>query len=140
MTLRESQTLELKDKLVAMVFYYAGLIEKWGTGTTNIADACRAQGLPEPEFKEEAGGFCVTFWKDIYNETYLSRLGLNDRQVRAVLYAKEKGSITNREYREITGLSDEGARLDIRQMVEKGVLVPKGKGRSTCYVLRRTGH
>jgi len=31
---------------------------------------------------------------------------LNEGQIKAVMYAKEKGKITNKEHREMTGLSD----------------------------------
>jgi hypothetical protein len=35
---------------VAEAFFYVGLIERWGTGTTRMADALREAGLAEPEF------------------------------------------------------------------------------------------
>jgi ATP-dependent DNA helicase RecG len=63
-------------------------------------------------------------------------LGLNERQIKAVMYVKEKGKITNREYRELAELSDEGARIDLKMLVEKGVLQIMGKGRSARYVLK----
>ena len=66
----------------------------------------------------------------------MRKLGLNERQIKVVMYVKEKGKITNKEYREITGLSDEGARIDLNNLVEKGVLLPKGRGRNVHYVLK----
>jgi len=83
-----------------------------------------------------SGWFIVTFRKDAYTEEYF-HLGLNEHQVKAVLYVKEKGRITNREYRELVGLSDEGARIDLNVLVEKGLLRMEGKGRSVHYVLNR---
>ena len=61
---------------------------------------------------------------------------MNERQVKAVIYVKEKGKITNKEYREMTGLSDEGVRIDVNELIERGILLPKGKGRSIHYVLK----
>ena len=61
---------------------------------------------------------------------------MNERQIKSVMYVKEKGKITNKEYREITGLSDEGARININELVDKGVLLSKGRGRSIHYVLK----
>ena len=52
------------------------------------------------------------------------------------MYVKEKGKITNKEYREMTGLSDETVRRDINELVEKGVLLLRGRGRNTHYVLK----
>ena len=61
--------------------------------------------------------------------------GLNQRQRKAVEHIREKGSITNREYRELTGLGREYARKELNDMVEKGILAKKGKGRSVHYIL-----
>ena len=126
----------VRNKLIAQVFYDIGYIEKYGSGTIKIVDLCRRHGLPSPEFKEVFGGFSVVFRKDIYTEEYLRNLGLNEKQIMAVMYVKEKGKITNKEYREITGLSDEGARININELIEKGVLLSKGRGRSIHYVLK----
>ena len=115
------------------------LLEEWGTGTTRIIELCKAQELPEPEFAEQAGSFKVVFLKDPYAPERLRAMGLNERQIKAVLYVKEHGKITNREYRKLTTISDEGARLDLKQLVEKGILKTRGAGRSTRYVLRSIG-
>ena len=36
----------------------------------------------------------------------------------------------------MSGLSDEGTRIDLNDLIKKGVLLPKGKGRNTYYVLK----
>lgn len=66
----------------------------------------------------------------------VSKLEYNTRQIKAVMYIKEKGRITNKECRELTQLSDEGVRKDLNELVEKGVLQSQGKGRGVHYVLR----
>ena len=81
----------------------------------------------------------VTFRKDILTKEHLRSLELNERQIRAVLWVKEKGSITNREYRQLSGLSDEGARRDLNELVSKDILHSKGKGRSVRYILAQVG-
>lgn len=124
-----------RNPLIANAFYLAGFIERWGSGTKRIVDLCKEQNLPEPDYKEEQGGFSVWFYKDIYREENLRKVGLNERQIKAVMYVKEKGRITNREYRQLTGLSDEGARRDLNDIVKKKVFKMKGKGRSISYVL-----
>ena len=43
--------------------------------------------------------------------------------------------ITNKEYRELTGLSDEGARLDLIELSKRNLIQPIGKGRSAHYIL-----
>jgi len=49
-------------------------------------------------------------------------------------YAFMEGYINNQIYREINGVSDETSRRELSQLVEKGLLKIKGKGRSTKYV------
>ena len=44
------------------MFYRAGIIERWGTGTLNILDWCKENGNPPPTWKEQAGSVYVTFW------------------------------------------------------------------------------
>jgi len=52
-------------------------------------------------------------------------LGLNDRQVKAVLYVKEKGSITNSIYQELCSVSKPTATRDLTELVDKWELLKK---------------
>ncbi|MEM4314301.1 MAG: ATP-binding protein [Thermoplasmata archaeon] len=122
-----------RNPLIVHIFYLAGLIEEVGSGIGRILNDMKEAKLPEPEFKEEMGGFSVYFRKDIYNEEYLRKLGLNERQVRAVIYVKEKGKITNREYQEINGCHRNTATQDLSDLVEKGILKESGKKGAGAY-------
>ena len=66
----------------------------------------------------------------------IEKLGveLNDRQRKGLKHAFMERFINNQIYREINGVSDETTRLELSQLVEKGLLKIKGKGRSTKYV------
>jgi len=126
-----------RNTLLAEVFYYAGFIESWGHGTIKIVDNCIEQGLPEPDFSEENGVMTVTFYKDKWNEENLKKLELNDRQIKAVMYVKEKGKITNKDYKElIKDISRITATRDLTNLVEKGILKMVGIGkRQVHYIL-----
>jgi len=124
-----------RNKLIAQVFYDMALIERYGSGIQRMIADCVKAGLPEPDFEEKFGGFTITFNKDILTEKNLKELGLNERQIKAVTYVKENGKITNKKYREITGISDEGARIDLKGLLEKEILVSRGKGRNVHYIL-----
>jgi len=63
------------------------------------------------------------------------QIALTERQMKIVERIIERGSITNREIRQITGLSDEGVRKEINKLIELKVIAPEGKGRSLHYVL-----
>lgn len=49
-----------RNRLVAKIFFYVGLIEQWGGGVAKMIQATKAAGLPEPTF-EEKGGLRVIF-------------------------------------------------------------------------------
>ena len=125
----------LRNRGIAKILYDIGWIEQWGSGIDKMRTACRKAGIPEPQFEEDQG-FRVIFMKNIYTEEYLRNFDLNERQIRAVRYVKERGKITNREYRKMTGLSDEGARVDLNELVGKGLFQLKGGGRGAHYVLK----
>jgi ATP-dependent DNA helicase RecG len=125
-----------RNPLIANAFYLAGFIERWGSGTKRIVQLCMEQGLPEPEYKEEFGGFSVYFYKDIYTEENLKKMGLNERQIRAVMYVKQKGKITNKEYQELNKTNKKTASRDLSGLVEKGIFEQIGKtGKGTHYTL-----
>lgn len=124
-----------RNRKIAEAFYFAGWIEQWGTGIQKILDECQKAGLPEPEWKEEQGALWLTFRKDILTEEYLRSLGLNERQIKAIMWVKERGQITNREYRELNGVSNKTAYLELGDLVKRGVLRAEGTGKLLRYVL-----
>jgi len=103
-------------------------------------ELCKEQNLPEPEFverKEGLGQFAVVFHKDIFNEEELRKRGLNERQIKAVKYVKEKGKITNKEYQEISKISERTATRDLFDLVSKKIFVQVGStGKGTNYILK----
>ena len=134
--LKEEHSSYPRNRLIANAFYLAGLIEQWGSGTKRIVDLCKEQELPEPEYKEEQGGFGIWFYKDIYSEENLRKMELSERQIKAVLYVKDHGKITNKDYREISGISKPTTTRDLADLVDKNILGIKGKGkRDIHYIL-----
>jgi len=126
----------LRNKGIGAVLYDMGLIEQWGSGIGKMLKLCSLAGIPAPHFEEYQIGFLVEFRKDIYTEEYLSKLGLNERQQKAVHHVKTTGKITNQELRDLTDVVIRTASRDLEALVRKGVLVKMGKtGRSTHYVL-----
>jgi len=127
-----------RNPLIANVFYLAGFIERWGSGTKRIVDLCKEQNLPEPDYKEEQGGFSVWFYKDIYTEENLRKMGLNERQIKAVMYVKEKGKITNREYQKINQVSRQTASRELLHLTDGKLLIRYGEtGRGAYYTLAK---
>jgi len=71
---------------------------------------------------EFQGGFKVTIYKDRYSEEQLKKLGLNERQIKAVKFVKENSQITNAEYQVLFNVSRNTASRDLKELVEKNVL------------------
>ncbi|MCD6461921.1 MAG: transcriptional regulator, partial [Thermoplasmata archaeon] len=126
-----------RNHQIAMLFYDTALIERYGSGIERILDECKRLNFPEPEFNEYQNGFQVIFRKDIYTEEQLKKMGLNERQIKGVLYVKERGEITNREYRTMFDVTDRTALSDLEGLCERKILTRMGSGRSTKYVLSK---
>lgn len=125
-----------RNPLIADTCFKAGYIDSWGRGTIKIIEACREAGLPEPILKEEQGGFLSKIFKDRFTEDQLKKMGLNNRQIEAVLYTKIYGELTNSKYQEIASVSKATATRDIKELEEKGFLQNIGtKGSSAIYKL-----
>lgn len=99
-------------------------------------ELCVAEGLPKPSYIAEGSDFWIEFRKDIYYSEYLQTLGLNDRQVKAVLYAKNKGKITNKEYQELFEVAQRTATRDLTDLVGREILRSTDvKGAGSYYEL-----
>jgi ATP-dependent DNA helicase RecG len=127
-----------RNPILADVFFKAGLIEAWGRGTLKIINECKKMGLPEPEINIMTGGICVTFFKDIYTETRLKKLGLNNRQVKAVLYTKENSKMTNKIFQKINNVSKRTATNELNKLVEEFELLKKigSSGAGISYTIK----
>ena len=123
-----------RNPLIAGSLFKIGFIERWGTGTQRIIDFCLEQGLPEPLFEIKSGSLVVTLRKYKYTESMKRELSL--RQQNAMEYLIKNGKITNREYREINPEIKEDAALnDLKDLVDKGLISLKARGRYSYYVL-----
>lgn len=126
-----------RNPLLADVCFKAGYIDSWGRGTIKIIEACEEAELPEPVLKEEQGGFLSKIFKDRFTEEQLKKVGLNERQIKAVKYVKKNGKITNKDYQKINNCSRNTASGDLGNMVEKKILKPSDvKGAGSFYELK----
>jgi len=123
---------------IANAFFRSGYIEAWGRGTIKIIEQSKKHGLPIPEFNNEGSDFWVIFKKDFINKEYLENLNLNERQIKAVLYVKEKGKISNKEYQILNKCSRNTATNDLSELLENEILISSGKkGAGSFYELKK---
>jgi len=115
-----------------------GYIEELGLGIDRMMEVMEQAGHRPPSFDARPYSFAVT----LFNAREKQRApewtrNTNYRQARALQYIKEHGSITNREYRNLCqGISSETLRLDLVDMVEKGILLKVGSKKGTHYMLK----
>jgi ATP-dependent DNA helicase RecG len=134
----------LRNRVIAELLFNIRYIERWNTGILRMRQLMRQHGLPEPVFQEIGQTFRVTFLGpgerilDLIPEagvTDLRALGLNERQVQAlVLMVNEGRELTNREYREMFGISYMTAFRDLNALVKTGQAKVIGSGRASRYV------
>lgn len=77
--------------------------------------------------------------KEIY-ETKSSKIGqmqeeLNERQLKIIEYLEIEKKITRMQYTKMMGISFMTSFRDLQEMLEKGYIIQKGKGRATFYIL-----
>jgi len=136
-SLKRSHSSKPRNPIIADVCFKGGLIDTWGRGTIKIFSTCKEAELPEPELAERDGGFLVTLFKDNLTEEQLVKRGLNARQVKSVLYVKEHGKITNKEYQSINETSDRTASREIAELVNTNILEQAGSfGAGSFYKLK----
>ena len=118
--------------------YYWGYIEELGLGIDQMIEDMVQAGHPPPEFRATPHLFTVV----LYNQRERAATpkwtrNMNERQARALQYVRENGSITNREYHQLcSDVSQETLRLDLSDLVERGILLKIGSKKGTHYILK----
>lgn len=127
-----------RNPLIADLFYRVGLAEKMGSGIKRMRDLMRKCDLRLPKIEVTEDFFTITFYGPKHLEVIIPEVAeLNGRQKKALNYVKEKGKITNKEYRLLhPGITDRTALNDLLDMVRKKVLKRVGKTRGARYYLR----
>ena len=105
-----------------------------------LSDVCNALGLSEKEKAGVMGAEGLLALTDTLEGSvrpvFRPRLPMNERQVKAVAYAREHGTITMHIYRKICPhWSDETLRLDLNNLVKRGLLDKNGQRKGTRYTL-----
>ena len=122
-----------RNPTIFNIFYLAGIVESVGSGIERMMKVLKNAELPEPKVDANHLEFTLMLLKDVYTEEYLKKLGLNERQIKAVMYVKERGKITNREYQELNAVSNKTAYLELTDLVNKGIFTSEGAGKQTSY-------
>ena len=158
-TVEQMQRGEVSSKLrnpilAGLLRDIPGYMERIGSGIRLMLNETKEMGLPPPEFKEQSE-FVVTFRKatapkkvappgatlwseeepDSTTGMNTAREQLEQRFTLIMQYVREHEQITNREYRELAGVSESTALRDLETLVERGSLQRVGKRRGRHYRL-----
>jgi len=121
---------------ISNAFFRIGYIEAWGRGIRKMNEQCTEAGLPQPLYYYESSGFWVVFQKDIYNTESLRDIGLNDRQIKAMLYVFENEKITNKEYQKMNNVSRQMATNELHNLANVfKLLINNGYGAGSHFRL-----
>jgi len=127
-----------RNPRVVSSLYQWGYIEELGLGVDLMIEEMVRAGHPVPRFKDTPYSFTVT----LYNVRERAPLPtwtrtMNERQAKALAYVQEHDRITNREYRTLCpDVSAETLRLDLADLVERGILLKIGERKGTYYILK----
>jgi ATP-dependent DNA helicase RecG len=119
--------------------YQWGYIEELGLGVDRMIEDMVSAGHVPPTFDAKGHRFTVLLFnkKDPSRAVPEWEQNMNDRQIKAVQYVQRNGAITNREYGELCPhVGSETRRLDLADLVTKGVLLKIGEKRGTRYILK----
>lgn len=125
-------------RLVHGLFQW-GFIEELGLGVDRMIEDMVAAGHPPPEFKDTHYSFTVTLKNTrVHRVVPAWESSMNERQLKALAYIQEQESITNREYRSLCpDVSPETLRLDLVDLVDRGLLLKIGAKKGTYYILKK---
>jgi ATP-dependent DNA helicase RecG len=123
--------------------YQWGYIEELGLGVDRMIEDMMRAGHPPPRFEARSHLFSVVLNNVRENERAAAvALGggegtMNERQTKALEFLQQNPSITSSQYRELCPqVVTETLRLDLADLVGRGILLKIGDKRGTRYILK----
>lgn len=119
--------------------YQWGYIEELGLGIDRMIEDMVHAGHQPPKFEAKSHRFSVILYnkRDTARVVQAHELNMNERQIKAIEFLQRHGSITNRDYRDLCPqVVPETLRLDLANLVERGILLKIGDKRGTRYILK----
>jgi ATP-dependent DNA helicase RecG len=125
-------------RLVSGLFQW-GYIEELGLGIDRMIEEMLEHGHPAPDFEAKPYSFTVRLHNTLERTPVRQHwpTNMNERQMRAMGYLDKQGRITNREYRQLCPeVNPETLRLDLTDLIEKGLILKIGEKKGTYYILK----
>jgi ATP-dependent DNA helicase RecG len=126
-------------RLVAGLFQW-GYIEELGLGIDRMIEEMLQYGHAAPNFEAKPYSFTVRLHNTLERAPVTTpswQSNMNERQMRAMNFIEQQGRITNRDYRQLCpDVNPETLRLDLVDLVDKGLLLKIGDKKGTYYILK----
>lgn len=128
-----------RNPAIAQTLYFTQLIEKWGTGTIRMRNACQNEGAPDPEFEARPDEFLVTLRKGRIQPT--SRKADRTAEADAIvlrLAADTPEGIGRQDVIEALGCSAKSASNLLLRLRRRGLIEQTGSRRWARYTLPKS--
>jgi len=117
-----------------------GYAEQIGEGMQLFKRECNRHPLKPkyPEYREWVDTTVTVLHPaevGVQKEGRISFEGLSERQKKAIEYIKKKGSVSNKEYRNIFKISAATAKRELQDLVKKKICKTRGAGPSLKYII-----
>ena len=126
-----------KNPILAKVLAKIRYIEELGEGWNKIIDEYKVHPLKPKMPKISADEYSVLVTLFSTKEKFeKGKLGLNERQKKAMEYTRKKGKIINSEYQKINGVTKKTATRDLQDLVRREIMFKQGRtGKGVFYIL-----
>lgn len=126
-----------KNPILAKVLAKIRYIEELGEGWNKIINEHKVHPLKPKMPKISADEYSVLVTLFSTKEKFeKGKLGLNERQKKAIEYTRKKGKIINSEYQKINGVTKKTATRDLQDLVRREIMFKQGRtGKGVFYIL-----
>ncbi len=128
-----------RNPRIVNALYYWRYIEELGLGVDRMIEDMLKGGLQKPVFDAKPHRFTVALFnkRDPMRQSQSWEGNMNERQMKALEYIQRSGAITNSDYRALCPhVGPESLRLDLADLVNRGILLKIGDKRGTRYILK----
>ncbi len=127
---------EIRNKVIARVFKELNYIEQWGSGIRRIKSSCKERGLKEPEIVEKGDSVDVSLYREVIHAEVVreDQISLTEQEEKIIEFLKaHNNQLRTKDAKSVLGVEERRAREILKDLVDKQVIIKKGKGPSTFY-------
>jgi ATP-dependent DNA helicase RecG len=135
-----SSKKDIRNKNAVRILEDLKVLENRGSGIPTILREMRDLKLEPPKLEERRGDFWVTF----KNHTLLTKqdkewlkdfkMDFTENETLALSFIRKNEVMTNSDYQKICNLNRDRSLIEIKGLLNKGLIKAQGVGRGTVYV------